>query len=65
MKNIIKLKIPRNILSNNYGKISPNSSNLSDLIPIDYLLLTNNTNTNNNKIYRKNIFKKVMKNDIK
>ena len=65
MENIIKRKIPRNILSTNYVKISPNRSNSSDLIPIDYLLLTNNTNTNNNKIYKKNIFKKVMKNDIK
>ena len=65
MENIIKYKISRNILSTNYGKISPNRSNSSDLIPTDYQMLTNNTNTNNNKIYRKNIFKKEIKNDFK
>ena len=65
MENIIKHKISRNILSTNYGKISPNRSNSSDLIPTDYQMLTNNTNTNNNKIYRKNIFKKEIKNDFK
>ena len=65
MENIIKSKISRNILSTNYGKISPNRSNSSDLIPTDYQMLTNNTNTNNNKIYGKNIFKKEIKNDFK
>ena len=65
MENIIKHKISRNILSTNYGKISPNRSNSSDLIPTDYQMLTNNTNTNNNKIYGKNIFKKEIKNDFK
>mgnify|MGYP002627251992 CR=1 FL=1 len=60
MENIIKHKISRNILSTNYGKISPNRSNSSDLIPNDYQMLTNN-----NKIYRKNIFKKEIKNDFK
>ena len=65
MENIIKHKISRNILSTNYGKISPNRSNSSDLIPTDYQMLTNNSNTNNNKIYKKNIFKKEIKNDFK
>ena len=64
MENIMKRKISRNILITNYGKISPNNSNSSDLIPTDYQLLTN-TNTNNNKIIRKNIFKKEIKNDFK
>ena len=63
MENIIKRKISRNILITNYGKISPNNSFSSDLIPTDYQLLTNTTN--NNKIFRKNIFKKEIKNELK
>ena len=60
MEKIIKHKISRNLLTSNYGKISPNTSNSSDLVPNDKNLLTH---TNNN-INRKNTFKKEIKNDF-
>ena len=60
MEKIIKHKISRNLLTSNYGKISPNTSNSSNLVPNDKNLLTH---TNNN-INRKNTFKKEIKNDF-
>ena len=60
MEKNFKHKISRNLLTANYGKISPNTSNSSDLILNDSHLLTNT----NNKIFRTNIFENEIKNDF-